>query len=78
MQPLDHAAVEADRALARVLRLREGRDDGAGALDLACRRREDLVGGGDLVRVDQGLAVEAAIAALLALGAKAAASDRLL
>ena len=44
MQPLDHAAVQVDRALARVLRLLEGGDDGAGALHLAFRRREDLVG----------------------------------
>ena len=71
VQPLDHAAVEGDRALAGVLRLLEGRDDGAGAPPPRRGRREDLVGDGDLVGVDQGLAVEAAIAALLAFGAEA-------
>ena len=40
-------------------------------LHLLRRRREDLVGRRDLVGMDQRLAVEAAIAALLALGPKA-------
>ena len=71
VQPLDHAAVEGDRALAGVLRPLEGGDDGAGPLDLVGGRREDLVRDRDLVRVDQGLAVEAAIAALLAFGPEA-------
>ena len=52
----------------RILRPVEEGDDRAGAVDLFGGRGEDRVGDGDLVRVDQGLAVEAEIAGLLAFG----------
>src|SRR5271163_4226760 len=71
VQQLDHFAVELDRALAGVLGQGEGGDDRARALDLCIRRREGRVANVDLVRVDQRLAVEAHVAALLAFGFKA-------
>src|ERR1700687_4176264 len=66
MQPLPHLAVELDRAARGVLRPLERRDDLAGMRDFLRRRREDRVAGFDLARMDQGLAVEAQIAALRA------------
>ena len=66
VQQFDHPAVELDHALAGVFRQGEGVDDGAGVLDLGDGRREHLVADVDLARVDQRLAVEAHVAALLA------------
>ncbi len=66
MQPLDHPAVELDHALAGVFGQREGADDGARALDLGSARREGFIAELDLRGVDQRLAVEAEVAALLA------------
>ena len=70
MQPFHHPPVERDDALAAVFRLLEGGEN------LACRglllgaRSEGLVGGGDLARMDQRLAVHAEYAALPAFGPK--------
>src|ERR1700681_275989 len=66
MQPLHHLAVELDRAARGVLGPLERRDDLAGVRDFLRRRRENRVAGFDLARMDQGLAVEAEIAALRA------------
>ena len=52
----------------------EGGDDLAGHLELGGRGREDLVARLDLAGMDQGLAVEAHLEALLADGAEALAS----
>ena len=71
MQPLDHLAVDPDRAPAFGLRQAEGGDDGAGAGDFGFGGSEGGVGGGDLGRVDQALAVEAVEAALGAFGGEA-------
>src|ERR1700738_2502281 len=71
MQALHHLAVELDRAARGILRPLERRDDLAGMSDFLRRRREDRVAGFDLARMDQGLAVEAEIAALRAFQRKA-------
>ena len=71
VQVLDHAAVDGDDALAGGLGLLEGGDDAAGLLDLLGARGEGGVARLDLARVDEGLAVEAEVAALLALGEEA-------
>jgi hypothetical protein len=71
MQPFHHLAVERDRAARGVLRPFERRDDLASVGDFLRRRREDGVAGLDLAGMDQGLAVEAEIAALGAFGGKA-------
>ena len=71
MQQLHHAAVDRENALALALGQRERGDDLARECQLGVRRGENLVGDSDLVGVDQRLAVEAAIAALPAFGAKA-------
>src|SRR3954453_4376835 len=68
MEALDHAAVHRDRASARVLRPVEQCDDLAGALDLFGGGSKDRVGRANLVRMDEGLAVEAEIPTLLAFG----------
>src|SRR5215218_11076360 len=65
---LDHAALKRDHAAALVLGAREGGDDRPGVRDLLGRWREDRVRGADLAGVDEGLAVKAEIAALLAFG----------
>src|SRR5215207_11526119 len=65
---LDHAALKRDHAAALVLGKREGGDDRPGVRDLLRRRREDLVCGADLAWVDEGLAVEAEVAARFAFG----------
>ncbi len=62
VQALDHAAVDLDDAFVLVLRQVEGGDDFPRPLNLLRRRREGLVAGRDLLRVDQRLAVEAKIA----------------
>src|SRR5680860_1498079 len=67
MQALDHVPVHHDDTLLLVLGLAEGVDDLAGPIDLFLRRREDLVAGADLARMDQRLAVHAENAAALAL-----------
>ena len=71
VQQLHHAALDRDHALALVLRLVEGGDDLAREGDLGLGRREHLVGGRDLVGMDQRLAVEAEPAAVHALAAQA-------
>ena len=70
MQPLHHLAVERNRTARGVFRPLERRDDLAGMGDFLRRRREDHVAGVDLAGMDQGLAVEAEIAALRAFLAK--------
>ena len=66
MQPLDHAPLDHDHALLLVLGMTEGVDHLARPVDLLLRRREDLVAGPDLARMDQSLAVHAEGAAALA------------
>ena len=59
MQPLDHAPFNHDHALTGVLRLAEGVDHFPRPIDLLLGRGEDLVAGGNLARMDQGLAIHA-------------------
>src|SRR6188474_1199282 len=66
MQPLDHTPLDYDHALLLVLRMAEGVDDPPRPVDLLLRRREDLVAGSDLARMDQSLAVHAEGAPALA------------
>ena len=65
-----------DHALVLVLRQVERRDDLARLRDLVGARRERRVAGLDLVRMDQGLAVEAHVARLRAFAAKPSALPR--
>ena len=69
VQVLDHPAVVGDHA--RAPAVLPGLQDPAGVLDRLLARRERLVGAVDLAGVDQGLAVEAHLAALPALGEEA-------
>ena len=69
VQVLDHPAVVGDHAGCPG-RL-PGCEDAAGVLDGLLGRCEGGVGALDLTGVDQGLAVEAELAALLALGEEA-------
>src|SRR4029450_2233942 len=72
VKPLHHAPLHDNHALLRVLRLPEGGDDLARPVDLFPRRREDVVAGRDLARVDQRLAVHTKRAAVFAFLAQAA------
>ena len=71
VEVLDEPAVQGRDALALRLRGLEGRDDGPRVLDLGRTRTEDLVRDLHLTRVDQRLAVETELTALLRLGAEA-------
>ena len=68
MQVLDDAPIDHGDALALGLRLRPGLDLAVGQRDFLGRGGEDRIGRLDLRGVDQGLAVEAEIAALFGLG----------
>src|SRR3546814_9362172 len=71
MEVLDQLAVDHHDALAGGRRLGVGGDDLVRPRDLLGRGREDLVGLGDGLGVDQGLAVEAELLALAALRGQA-------
>src|SRR3546814_4093463 len=75
MEVLDQLAVDHHDALAGGRRLGVGGDDLVRPRDLLGRGREDLVGLGDGLGVDQGLAVEAELLALAALRGKALRSE---
>jgi len=68
VEQLDHLPVEADDALALVGGQRESFDHFFRVTEFGLTRGEDPVGGFDLRRVDQGLAVETDHPALFALG----------
>ena len=71
MQPLDHAAIDLQDALVAIIRLCEGGDHPLGPGDRLRIGREGLIGGRDLARMDQRLAVEAHAPACRAFGGKA-------
>ena len=71
MQILDQPAFHEHDALARGDRFAVRRDDPPRPFDLLGCRGECRVGGSDLLRVDQRLAVEAELAALPACGREA-------
>src|SRR5215467_4418355 len=71
MQALDHAAVELHDALVLVLRQIECRDDLLRLGNVFRARREGGVARPDLVRMDEGLAVEAHVSRLAALAREA-------
>ena len=71
MKFLDQLAIEDTDAFAGGPGFGPGGDDGAGLLDLCRCGRKGSIGGLDLLRMDQGFAVKAEIAALLAGGLEA-------
>ena len=71
MQVFDHSAVDRDHALALTLSRLKRLDDLAGRLHLGLVRSEHGVGGIELPRVDQRLAVEAHLGTLAAFGLEA-------
>ena len=71
MQALDHPALDPQDSLAGTFRRFEGGRHDLRPGHLFRVRGEGLVGGGDLVGMDQGLAVEAKLDALPALDLKA-------
>lgn len=64
MKTLDHQAVEIDNGFIRIIRQRKGSDDRAGIRKGSIGDAEGAVGGIDLGRVDQHLAVKAHVAPL--------------
>src|SRR4051812_7196797 len=70
MHALDHAAIERHHTLALVLRLVERGDDLARLRDFIGGRRKHIVARRDLIGMNERLAVEAEIAALLAFAQK--------
>src|SRR5215213_6043357 len=64
VQPLDHPAIELDRAAGGVFRAFEGGDHLAGVFDLLGRRSEDGVASHDLAGMDHGIAAETELACL--------------
>ena len=73
MQALDHAALQTDDFGLGIFGSGKSFDDAPGPEKLLGARCEGFVGNGDLGRMDQGLSVEAEIAALHAFGAQAVA-----
>src|ERR1700730_18050063 len=71
MQVFDEPPVDEHDALARGYRSPVRRDNPPRPFDLLLRRRESGIGGGDLLGMDQRLAVEPQLAALPACGRKA-------
>ena len=71
VQALDHATSDRYDAVPRSLGLLVGRDDLPGVGQFLLRRTKQVVGRGDLGRMDQGLAVETHLAALSSLGPEA-------
>src|SRR5436190_21648024 len=67
VEPLDHTALELHDALVPVLRQVERGNDLLRLRDLFSAGREGLIAGGDLVWMDQGLAVESHRSRLVAL-----------